>query len=112
MLRPFYAPAFAALLDETRSGIPGKRDLAAMEPWARLWQLWTSWEFLNTYLHAAEGTRFVSKDRDEPKAPLDAFMIARTVCKLGYELDYRADWIGIPLHGIEQILGADKDQGV
>ena len=32
-------------------------------------------------------------------------MLARTVYELGYELNYRPEWVRIPLQGILQLLG-------
>jgi maltose alpha-D-glucosyltransferase/alpha-amylase len=105
MLRSFHYAAFGTLLEDTSSGALGKRDFASMEPWARLWQVWSSWAFLKGYLDATEGASFIPRDRDELKVLLDAFMLEKAVYELGYELNNRPDWIRIPMHGIEQILG-------
>jgi maltose alpha-D-glucosyltransferase / alpha-amylase len=105
MLRSFHYAAFGALLEETRSGALGGRDFVSMEPWAMLWQEWTSWAFLKAYLETAGESPIVPKDRDELKALLDAFVLDKAIYELGYELNNRPDWVTIPLHGIEQIVG-------
>jgi maltose alpha-D-glucosyltransferase/alpha-amylase len=105
MLRSFHYAAFGILMEETRSGALGKRDFAAMEPWARLWQIWTSWAFLKSYLETAGRANFITDDRSEFKVLLDAFVLEKAIYELGYELNNRPDWVGIPLHGIEQIIG-------
>ena len=56
-------------------------------------------------LDATQGASFSPTDRDELKVLLDAFMLEKAVYELGYELNNRPDWIRIPMHGIEQILG-------
>jgi maltose alpha-D-glucosyltransferase/alpha-amylase len=105
MLRSFHYAAFGTLLENISSGALGKRDFASMEPWARLWQVWSSWAFLKGYLDATKGASFIPKDRGELKVLLDAYMLEKAVYELGYELNNRPDWIRIPMHGIEQILG-------
>ena len=105
MLRSFHYAAFGTLLEETRSGALGGRDFASMETWAKLWQEWTSWAFLKAYLETAGESSIVPKDREELKALLDAFVLDKAVYELGYELNNRPDWVTIPLHGIEQIVG-------
>jgi maltose alpha-D-glucosyltransferase / alpha-amylase len=104
MLRSFHYAAFGTLLEETRSGKLGGRDFASMEPWATLWQEWTSWAFLKAYLETAGESPIVPKDREELKALLEAFVLDKAFYELGYELNNRPDWVGIPLHGIQQIL--------
>jgi maltose alpha-D-glucosyltransferase/alpha-amylase len=105
MLRSFHYAAFGVLLEETRSGVLGGRDFVSMEPWARLWQEWTSWAFLKGYLETAGNSPIVPQERDELKALLDAFVLDKAIYELGYELNNRPDWVTIPLHGIEQIVG-------
>ncbi len=106
MLRSFHYAAFGTLLEETRSGALGGRDFASMEPWAKLWQEWTSWAFLKAYLETAGESPIVPSDPAELKALLDAFVLDKAIYELGYELNNRPDWVTIPLHGIEQIVGA------
>jgi len=106
MLRSFHYAAFGTLLEEIGSGALGGRDFVSMEPWARLWQEWTSWAFLKAYLETAGESPIVPKDRDELKVLLDAFLLDKAIYELGYELNNRPDWVTIPLHGIEQIMGA------
>ena len=105
MLRSFHYAAFGTLLEETRSGALGGRDFASMETWAKLWQEWTSWAFLKAYLETAGESPIVPKDQEELKALLDAFVLDKAIYELGYELNNRPDWVTIPLHGIEQIVG-------
>jgi maltose alpha-D-glucosyltransferase / alpha-amylase len=105
MLRSFHYAAFGTLLEETRSGLLGGRDFASMEPWAQLWQEWTSWAFVKAYLETAGESPIVPNDRNELKVLLDAFVLDKAIYELGYELNNRPDWVTIPLHGIEQIVG-------
>jgi maltose alpha-D-glucosyltransferase / alpha-amylase len=109
MLRSFHYAAFGTLLEETRSGILGNRDFAAMEPWAQLWQIWSSWAFLKQYVETAGDSPIVPRDIGELKTLLDAFVLDKAIYELGYELNNRPDWVAVPLHGIEQIIGKPRD---
>jgi maltose alpha-D-glucosyltransferase/alpha-amylase len=104
MLRSFHYAAFATLLEESRAGQLGGRDFASMEPWARLWQEWTSWAFLKAYLKTAANSPLVPRDQGELEALLEAFMLDKAVYELGYELNNRPEWVTVPLHGILQIV--------
>jgi maltose alpha-D-glucosyltransferase/alpha-amylase len=104
MLRSFHYAAFGTLLEETRAGQLGGRDFASMEPWAKLWQEWTSWAFLKAYIETAAKSPIVPKEREELKSLLDAFVLDKAIYELGYELNNRPDWVTIPLHGIDQIV--------
>jgi maltose alpha-D-glucosyltransferase/alpha-amylase len=84
MLRSFHYAAFATLLEESRAGQLGGRDFASMEPWARLWQEWTSWAFLKAYLKTAANSPLVPRDQGELEALLEAFMLDKAVYELGY----------------------------
>jgi maltose alpha-D-glucosyltransferase/alpha-amylase len=109
MLRSFHYAAFGTLLEEMQRGALGGRDFASMEPWARLWQQWTSWGFLKAYLETAGESPIVPQDRNELKALLDAFILDKAIYELSYELNNRPEWVTIPLHGIEQIVGPFGD---
>ncbi len=104
MLRSFHYAAFGALLDHLRAGTLSPSMLDALEPWARLWQLWSSWAYLKEYLKAAEDANFVPHDKEELRVLLDAFLLDKAIYELGYELNNRPDWLAIPLEGVSQIL--------
>jgi maltose alpha-D-glucosyltransferase/alpha-amylase len=104
MLRSFHYAAYGALLEETRGGALGGRDFAVMEPWARLWRHWVSWAFLKAYLATAAGSPLAPEDKDELRVLLDAFVLDKAIYEMGYELNYRPDWLVVPLSGINQLL--------
>jgi maltose alpha-D-glucosyltransferase/alpha-amylase len=107
MLRSFHYAALVALEDRLRSGALGINDFEAMEPWARLWQTWCSWAYLDGYLQTAGRAPFVPTDRKALRTMLDALLLEKAVYEIGYELNNRPDWLRIPLHGIEEILGPE-----
>src|SRR5205807_3929926 len=56
MLRSFHYAAYTSLFGHLGSAVVRPEDLAALEPWARLWNIWLSSTYLDSYLeHAAPG---------------------------------------------------------
>jgi len=111
MLRSFHYAALVALFDRLRSGALGINDFEAMEPWARLWQTWCSWAYLDGYLKTAGRAPFVPGDRQDLRVMLDALLLEKAVYELGYELNNRPEWLRMPLLGIEEILGTEAASG-
>jgi maltose alpha-D-glucosyltransferase/alpha-amylase len=100
MLRSFDYAAVSAL----KSGGIRAEDLPALEPWARFWNLWVSVVFLKSYLAVASEGGFLPKSKDEMKALLDLYVLEKAIYELGYELNNRPDWIGVPIQGILEII--------
>jgi len=104
MLRSFHYAAYTSLFGHLGSAVVRPEDLAGLEPWARLWNVWVSSTFLNSYLeHAAPGD-FLPTDRDELDILLNIYLFEKALYELGYELNNRPDWVRIPLTGILQLL--------
>ena len=58
-----------------------------------------------------EGTlsaSFIPASREELATLLDVYILEKAVYELQYELNNRPAWVGIPLQGIQQILGASE----
>jgi maltose alpha-D-glucosyltransferase/alpha-amylase len=104
MLRSFHYAAYTSLFGHLGNAVVRLEDLAAVEPWARLWNVWISSTFLNSYVeHAAPGG-FLPTNRDELNILLDIYLFDKALYELGYELNNRPDWVRIPLTGILQLL--------
>jgi maltose alpha-D-glucosyltransferase/alpha-amylase len=80
--------------------------MAALEPWAKAWTLWTSARFLRSYLDTLAPARLLPGDEDTAKL-LEFYLLEKCVYELGYELNNRPDWVAIPLHGLQQLLGVE-----
>ncbi len=102
MLRSFHYAAYSSLVGQVAGVRP--EDYPVLEPWARFWQLWVSAAFLNAYLSVTRDAQFLPQDLNDLYVLLDAYIIQKAVYELGYELNNRPDWVGIPLDGIRQIL--------
>ena len=100
MLRSFHYAAYAPLLQKGRS----HEELQFFGPWAYYWQKWVSAAFLRTYLEVSRNAPFVPQSREDLTLLLDAYIVDKAVYELGYELNNRPSWVGIPLEGISQLL--------
>ena len=104
MLRSFHYAAYTSLFGHLGSAVVRPEDMAAMEPWARIWNVWISSTFLNSYLeHAAPGG-FLPANRDELNILLNTYLLEKALYELGYELNNRPDWVRIPIAGILQLV--------
>ena len=101
MLRSFDYAAYAALFEFTRSR-PG--DFDRLEPWARLWQSWTSAAFWREYRAVSGRATYLPDDPDSLALLLDAYTLDKILYELLYELNNRPDWVCIPLQGIESLI--------
>ena len=95
MLRSFDYAAYSAL-DRVAKVHPDA--LERLEPWARIWQAWTSSEFLKAYRRVAAS--LLPEDPASARQLLDLFRLEKALFELQYELDYRPDWVRIPILGI------------
>ncbi|MEO6952687.1 MAG: maltose alpha-D-glucosyltransferase [Polyangia bacterium] len=105
MLRSFHYAAFSALLDAQKVGTVA--DLASSVRFAEVWQSWTCQQFLKGYVDHAAGTLFMPQTGEELDTLTRTFLLEKALYELNYELNNRPDWVGIPLHGIGQLLGID-----
>jgi maltose alpha-D-glucosyltransferase/alpha-amylase len=104
MLRSFHYAAYTSLFGYLGSAVVRPEDLAGLEPWARLWNVWVSSTFLSSYLQHAASGGFLPSNRDELNTLLSIYLFDKALYELGYELNNRPDWVRIPLTGILQLL--------
>jgi maltose alpha-D-glucosyltransferase/alpha-amylase len=106
MLRSFHYAAYTALLDQTARVRP--EDLPFLESWAQSWTIWVSVAFLQTYLSVTDQDGFLPQDSDELQILLEAYLLEKALYELGYELNHRPAWVGIPLQGIMHVLALER----
>jgi len=103
MLRSFHYAPYAVLLGQAPGVAFGEPDIAALEPWARLWHRWVSAAFLQSYLATAGHAPFLPATPRELEQLLDAFLLDKALYELNYELNNRPVWVQIPVEGILQL---------
>ncbi len=115
MVRSFHHAAIGALLGESshRGRAPGlirPEDVAVLDPWANLWNLWISTAFIRSYQEHTNGAAFLPAARDEFESLLGHFLLERALRELSYELEDRPAWAVISLRGILQLLDDSTPQ--
>ena len=109
MLRSFDYAAYAALFEFTKSR-PDEFD--RLEPWARLWQIWTSAVFWREYRAASGRAPHLPEDPAALGLLLDAYTLDKILYELVYELNNRPNWVCIPLQGIESLIEREEAEDV
>jgi predicted trehalose synthase len=64
--------------------------------------------FLHGYLTGIDGCAGFPGDRDSANQILMLGLVEKTLYEIGYELDNRPDWVGIPLRGLRDIIGTPE----
>jgi maltose alpha-D-glucosyltransferase / alpha-amylase len=104
MLRSFEYAAFAELYRQTDQGSLPARDASTLEPWAEFWSAWVGAAFLKSYLAFSADQPFIPCKPEDLRLLLRAFLLEKAIYELGYELNHRPAWIGIPLRGLTRLL--------
>jgi maltose alpha-D-glucosyltransferase/alpha-amylase len=100
MLRSFGYAAHSAFMEL----VAERPEMTAVrEPWVRAWEAWIPAAFLATYLEGVSDTGLVPADPVDLQLLLDAYVLDKAFYELGYELNNRPDWVGIPLEGIRAV---------
>ncbi len=104
MLRSFDYAVHSLVMGPGGRGMLRVEDLKTLEPWAGYWYSWVSASFLGEYLRAAGDNPMLPAARAGLEMLLRVTMLEKAVYELGYELNHRPDWVGIPLRGIARLL--------
>ncbi len=100
MVRSFSYAAYAALFARAANR---SLDLERLEPWARVWRLWTGAAFLKGYFETTGDAPFLPADPVQRASLLDLFLLDKAFYELHYELNNRPEWVRIPLNGILEL---------
>jgi maltose alpha-D-glucosyltransferase / alpha-amylase len=104
MLRSFHYAAFAPLLMPSEGKTMSATELERLTPWAESWNAVVSDRFLQSYFETAGSAAYLPESREETGTLLELHLLEKAVYELGYELNNRPSWIGIPLQGISRLL--------
>jgi maltose alpha-D-glucosyltransferase/alpha-amylase len=100
MMRSFHYAGHAAIYDQAVR----PEDRASLLPWIRFWTLWVKVAFLKSYLEVAAKGAFLQQSPEELSILLSNHLLEKAVYEVGYELDNRPLWLGIPLEGILELM--------
>ncbi len=104
MLRSLHYVSHAALFGDVPGIIPSREGHPTIEKWARTWYRWASCIFLKQYLESTSGVDFLPSPPLEVRTLLSSYLLERALLEIEHELQYRPQWIRIPLHGILEHL--------
>jgi maltose alpha-D-glucosyltransferase/alpha-amylase len=97
MLRSFSYAAFAALTKYTNRR---PEDFHQLEPWARLWEVSVTSEFLRAYRQTPDTAEICPRSNEDFGILLEIYLVDKALYELVYELNNRPAWIHIPLAGV------------
>lgn len=97
MVRSFSYAAFSAM---THFIARRPADVAALEPWARLWESSVTAEYLRAYRETMSGSSIVPVTMEGFEVMLRVFTLDKALYELHYELNHRPEWVSVPLNGI------------
>ena len=98
MLRSFDYAAAAALGRQEESA------RAPLAPWADTWVREISAAFLAGYLEIARGAAFLPPHPADGRLLLEVLLLEKVIYEIGYELNYRPDFLAIPLRAICHLI--------
>jgi maltose alpha-D-glucosyltransferase/alpha-amylase len=106
MLRSFDYAVHYVLNTHDDSGAIRTEDVASLVPWGRFWRGWVRSAFVRSYLRNAE--RLVPASRADLELLFRFLLLEKSVYELGYELDNRPAWVGVPLRGVLDLVGPER----
>jgi maltose alpha-D-glucosyltransferase/alpha-amylase len=101
MLRSFHYSGYATLLT---SKALLTQHLGNLRPWADAWYTCTAGIFLQSYFSVAGESGLMPDSPAHLRLLIEAFLLHKAVYEVGYELNNRPAWVGIPLQGIIRIM--------
>jgi len=104
MLRSFHYAAFAPLLASSTGSSVSRGQVAKLGRWAEGWSRCAANRFLGQYYETTGTARYLPAGSSERSKLLEVYLLAKAIYELGYELNNRPDWVGIPLEGISSLL--------
>jgi maltose alpha-D-glucosyltransferase/alpha-amylase len=78
----------------------------SVERWADAWRTEVRSLFVSAYRETLGSSPVVPGDVNTMLRALSVFELEKAVYELGYEMNNRPDWIGVPLEGVLSLLGA------
>ena len=80
------------------------QDQERLKPWALKWLELVSAAFLEGYRTTAAGASFLPPTDGEFEALLKLFLLDKAIYEIGYELNYRPDFLPIPLSAVNRLV--------
>jgi maltose alpha-D-glucosyltransferase/alpha-amylase len=82
----------------------------SLAPWSTLWFRWLSAAFIGGYREATVGAAFLPSDDESWSTLFACLLVSRACDELTSRLGTRSDWLGIPLAGLDELLGGEAPE--
>ncbi|MCU1242878.1 MAG: 1,4-alpha-glucan branching enzyme [Candidatus Acidoferrum typicum] len=106
MLRSFHYAAFAPLLAPPAGTSISPTRVFNVSPWAEAWSRCAANRFLSQYYENSGAANYLPAHSQARAKLLEMYLLAKAIYELGYELNNRPTWVGIPLEGISALLSS------
>jgi maltose alpha-D-glucosyltransferase/alpha-amylase len=100
MLRSFQYAAYSSYFSRIGAMSVSPEESARLRRWADFWAFWVCAAYLGSYIVYAGGAPFMPTSRADLETLLEVFVLEKAVYEVGYEMNNRPTWLGIPLSGI------------
>jgi trehalose synthase-fused probable maltokinase len=104
MLRSFHYAAFAPLLTPPSGSSVSRSKSSGLSHLAETWSRCAADRFLGQYYETSGAAPYLPAEAGERASILETYLLAKAIYELGYELNNRPAWVGIPLEGISRLL--------
>ena len=99
MTRSFDYASYAVLFGQV-PGIVAGADAQQLEKWAERWRSWMGAIFVKSYFEAAGKSSFVPPSQQERRILLRTYLVEKCLREIMHEMEYRPDWLRIPVRGL------------
>jgi maltose alpha-D-glucosyltransferase/alpha-amylase len=104
MIRSLHYVAHAVSFGLVPGVVKGREQVVRIDRWAEHWHEWVSAIFLQGYMEKSRGADFLPRTDSEMEILLRAHLIEKALLEIAFELEYRPEWVGIPVHGLLLLL--------
>jgi maltose alpha-D-glucosyltransferase/alpha-amylase len=104
MVRSLHYAAYAVSVGLVPGVVKGREQATRINRWAEHWHEWVSALFLQGYREASRGMDFLPRTDSETEVLLRAHLIEKALMEIAHELEYRPEWVGIPVRGLLSLL--------
>jgi trehalose synthase-fused probable maltokinase len=111
MLRSFHYAAFALLLAPATESDMTHQHFVKLKHWAETWSQCATDRFLAQYYETSAEAHYLPANPREISKLLEIYLLAKAIYELGYELNNRPAWVGLPLQGIARLLSSTNEKG-
>jgi predicted trehalose synthase len=81
----------------------------ALAAWSTFWFQWMSAACISGYRSATEGSTFNPREDMAWSVLFKSLLVSRACDELTSRLGSRSDWLGIPLAGLDELLGGTDE---